>query len=307
MRARVWAVAAILGLASAAHADLSDDLQELVDEYDGFLNDKTPVGVSDGNPQSATAYLADVSYRHYGLFPRTDSGVKDETNSWTFDLNAGGGTLDSGKIDGYYGTLEGELATRFSDQVALSLILPFEYRNIQGTDTYVGGALLGLPITLIPDNGVEGFSWTLTPSLTAASISASVQLAQGGWFFGGGLSSTLSWRTGPLTLTMANQATYDWGEPFEYKSTINLGQDISQVVLKNGFGAAYALGNGWSVDGGITYTNMLNEAYTDSFWTPTVGVTLGLGPGAGIRAGFEGDFADNYTAVGGEVQFFVRF
>jgi len=299
--------AVVLSTAIIAHADVPQKIADAVAKYDGVRNDKTPFGVTDGNPLAATAFMASSAYENFGLRPLLSAAPKTDENNWGFGFSAGGGGFDAGGFDGYYGTADLELGTRFNDSVGLTLLLPLLYRDTEHTSTYIGGLEIGLPIVVMPYKGDDSLSWVLTPSLTGAGAGISKQLAQGGYFFGGGLTSNLSWHKGQLTLLMANQITYDRGRPLAYNSDFNLRQDITQTILKNGFGAIYSFNDKLALDGSVSYTGFLEKAYIDQYWSGDIGLTYFFSPTDGIRVAGKGDYADNYKTYGGELQLFFNW
>jgi len=300
--------AGVLLLSSAAisHAELSQEAKDIIAEFNGARNSKTALGVTDGNPLAATSFMARSAYDAYALHPRVSAGPRTEDANWTFDISASGGSFESGRIDGYYASTQLELATRFNDSVALSVIVPLEYRNTEHTDTFIGGLDIGLPIVIIPDRGA-GFSWVVTPSIMGTGVGVSVNLAQGGYMFGAGMSSSLAWRANALTLRMANQITYASGQPIAYDDEDAIRQNISQAILKNGFAADYALSKAVSLDGSVSYTNMLKDAYTDGYWTFELGASYYFNNDTGIRVAAQSDYADNFKSYGGTLQFFFSY
>ncbi|HLL88382.1 MAG TPA: hypothetical protein VK324_03680, partial [Tepidisphaeraceae bacterium] len=125
--------------------------------------------------------------------------------------------------------------------------------------------------------------------------------AAGGLMYGGSLTSSLALVPGGgFAVTIANQVAAYEGigidiDDFRYDT------DVSQQVLKNGVQLSYAFGRAF-VDGGVTYTNFLQDAAVDAYVTPTVGLGLTFADAGALRIGYSGDFADEFTSHGGTAQ-----
>jgi hypothetical protein len=98
---------------------------------------------------------------------------------------------------------------------------------------------------------------------------------------------------------MGNQFGFYEGIPIEI-SDFRFETDASQQILKNGLQLVRDLGDGVFIDAGVAYTNLLNDAAIDDYWTPFAGIGGRLGK-AIVRAGYRGDFGDDSTSHGGEV------
>ena len=299
------AFAAVLLFASGtAHAQ---PLATVINEFQRISNDKTPFGVTDGNPQAATALLATDAYDHFGLRP-TLSNAPQDAGHFQVGLSGSGGTIDTKSVSQYYATTDLSLGWRFNDTIGAVLSIVGEYRNTHTIDTYMGGVDLGLPITLIDGHKGDN-SWALTPWVILAGVSGSEHLAQGGYLFGGGLTSSFSHRMDKLTLTLADQIGYDAGFPFAYSSEFDFEQNVSQFILKNGVQATYDFTDQLYVDGGVSYTNFLKGGYTDNYFTTFAGVGYRFGKASGVRVGYVSDldFSNEYYTYGGEVEFYLTF
>jgi hypothetical protein len=282
-------------------------LQDVVNEFQRVSNDRTPFGVTDGNPQAATAFMSNDAFKHFGLEPTLQMAAK-EHNDFEIGLEGGGGAISTKSIDESYATADLYMGWRFTDTVGLSISLPFEYRNTRGVATYIGGINLALPITII-DGHKGDISWAVTPWGLITGIGASVKLAQGGYLFGGGVTSNFNKKWGDLTLTLGDQIAYNAGFPIAYSSEFEFEQNISQFILKNGVKTSYDFSKKCFVDAGVTYTNFLNGAYTDNYFTFTTGVGFRIGTAGEFRVGYVGDadFSNQYYTYGGEVALYFSF
>jgi len=281
-------------------------VEDLINEFQRFSNDDTPFGVTDGNPQATTAFMASDAYAHFGLRP-TLSAAPAGAGGTQVEVSGGGGAIDTKSVGEYYASGNLYLAARFNETVAVAFSLAGQYRNTHNIDTFSGGLNFGVPITILHND--NGNTWVVTPWALTASASASVKLAQGGYVFGGGVTSSLSHRFDRLTLTLANQGGYDAGFPIAYSTEINFEQSVSQVILKNGVQARYDLSDNLFADAGVTYTNFLKGAYTDNYFTFTAGLGWAFGPASGVRVGYVGDadFSNQYYTYGGEAELYFAF
>ncbi|MGH7177379.1 MAG: hypothetical protein ACREJC_08370 [Tepidisphaeraceae bacterium] len=302
----------LMALAIAAQAPRparADAIDQILAKFQKFSNEKTPYGVTDGNPQAATAFLATSAFNPFGLEPAAPLTPIDKSGRWLLGADFAIGYIDVSPVGSNFYTLDLYGTYRFNDKVALTLAIPIQYRDTSGLGATTGGAILGLPITFVLDRG-EGASWQLSPWLLLSAVGASVELAQGGYMLGGGLTSDLAYRTGNWRFSLADQFAYEWGAPIGYDSNnldLNVEQSVSQIILSNGVRVEYAFGHGFIADASLTYTNMLNGAFTDNYFTPAAGLTWEFAPNSGIRVGYFGDFADGYNANAGMIQFYVSF
>ena len=95
--------------------------------------------------------------------------------------------------------------------MGIALSVPFEYRQLAGTNTYIAGANLGIPINIIQMKR-DSFGWRLTP-FGSTWGAFSDNLVAGGFFVTGGAVSSLRYRIGSFQATLMNQATYNGGVP----------------------------------------------------------------------------------------------
>ncbi|HEX8911484.1 MAG TPA: hypothetical protein VF796_03920 [Humisphaera sp.] len=305
---------------AANQSDLRDQIRDFLrtdgsDEYARFLrsiNERTQIGVTDGNPLATTALLSDMAYDEFGLHRRPFFDPADtERVAAGLHVDLKGGVFDTGDSSGsgWFGSATVTSGFRLGDRVGLRLGGLFSYRDLDGGSTYHAGTMVGLPVSIIPmsggnGTGNSGVSWEVTPAFLAGA-SGSLDQAAGGTFLGGSVTSSLSLRAAPFTFAVANQVSFLEGYPIDV-GDYDFDTDLSQQILKNGIKVSYDLGPGAFLDGGVTYTNFLKDAAVSSYWTPTVGVGLRFGPDSGLRVAYEGHFGDGYNAHGGVVQLYLN-
>ena len=285
-------------------------LKDGTKQYARFLravNERSVLGVTDGNPQAATAILSNSAFFKFGLqrspldagslaaHPPSGSGLRFDVSGGVEDTDEGDGFFVGGSISG---------VTRLGGRVGLSLAAPFHYREVEGAQVYTGGIELALPIVVVAPSSGRGIVWQLTPDAVVGAA-GSAEFAAGGTFFGAGVTSSLSVPLGRGTaITMGNGIYFYQGYPLDF-GDYSWDTDLEQRVLKNGLKLTQNLGPVY-LDVGVTYTNFLEEAAVDHYVTPTVG--LGFGSGSmGLRLAYQGDSADGYRSHGGNVAIYLNY
>jgi hypothetical protein len=301
-------------------------LKEGTSAYAKFLrtvNERSLIGVTDGNPLAATAVFADSAFTKFGLLrtPLDPGQTYDDSAGSGVRFDVAGGTADTDEGDGYF--VSGSISStwRFNGNVALSLATPFTYRDIEGAQVFVGGTELALPIVLARWGGSSGprgnapwgdgsrggiGSWQLTPSFLAGAA-GSVDLAAGGTFLGGGLTSALKIPLAPRTAVTVGNGIYAFeGFPIGF-GEYDFDTDLTQQVLKNGVKLTQGLGPGTFADVGVAHTLFLQDAAMDSYLSPTAGIGVRFGERAGLRVAYRADLGDEFTAQGGSVQVYLNY
>jgi hypothetical protein len=280
-------------------------------EYSKFLsqvNQQSVLGVVDGNPRSATAVMSNSAFFRFGLqrspldagalaHGRTSSG-----SGLRFDVNAG--LIDTDETDGYY--IDGTISSvsRLGDRIGISLASPFSYRDSEGAQTFMGGLELALPIVLIKPTFGRGAVWQVTPDVCGGAA-GSVDLAAGGTFYGGGITSSFTVPFGDsAAITVGNGFYVYKGLPLDI-GDYSWDTNLEQQVLKNGIKLTAGLGPVF-LDFGATYTNFLQDAAVKNYVSPSIGIGTGSG-GVGLRVSYQGDFADNYRSHGGMVSLYLNY
>jgi hypothetical protein len=57
----------------------------------------------------------------------------------------------------------------------------------------------------------------------------------------------------------------------------------------------------------VAYTNLLDEAAVENYWSPEVGVGVRWHEGSGLRVAYRGDYGDGFTNHGASVQLYLAF
>lgn len=299
---------------SSANGDLGQQIKDYL-KTDGLADlgrfqqivDQTSLaGVVDGNPMAATALLADAGYQQFALHPRPGGGNSDDSSlaghgqSW---YSVQGGAVDAGGVSGAYVNFNIASEYHFNDHVALAFNAPGRWLTLQGANVFMGGALLGLPINIIPGDGGNGVAWQVTPAAHAGLV-GSADFASGGLIYGGQVNSSLNYTIDGLTFTLADEAGYFHGASLDIAG-YNFSTDLDQWVFKNGVQITKTWGH-FFIDASGTWTNFLRNAYVDGYLTPEAGLGFrwGKNNANGIRIAYTGNFGNHYHTNGGSVLLF---
>lgn len=285
-------------------------LKEGAKEYARFLktvNERSLLGVTDGNPQAATAVLSTSSFSKFGL-QRSPLDAGSLAGGTPFGgglrLDLTGGLIDTDEGDGLYATGALSSVSRLGDRIGLSVALPFGYREVEDAKVYMGGIELGLPVVILKPLIGRGAVWQVTPNVVGAAA-GSEDLGAGGMFFGGGITSSLSLPFGDTAaITVGNGLYLYEGFPLDI-GEYEFDTDLSQQVMKHGIKLTQNLGPLF-VDAGVTYTDFLQASAIDNYLSPTIGIGAGLGS-LGLRVAYQGDFGDDYRSHGGMVSVYLNY
>jgi hypothetical protein len=314
---------AVLSIPSTGHsqaftATSPSDLENQIEDYikrDGavewarFLeevNARSALSIIDGNPRAATALLAGSAFRRFGIdTSRARIGYQSgELSDWGgFQLRVEGsgyGAVDVPNFDNLE-TWDGVLTLAgMGRTVGFSFSAIGQYLDYDNADSYEVGLELGLPILLRKTDGDEVLPlvWQVTPFFQSGA-GASVDLAAGGLFVGGGAVSSAALELGPIEVTLANELAYYHGIPVNNIKGYDFETELSQLVIKNGVKGAIHLLDMLFADASVTLTDFaLGNAAVDDYVTPSVGAGVILGGIATLRIGYEGDF----DASGGDYE-----
>jgi hypothetical protein len=317
------------------------DNPDIIKDFLAAIAEQSVVSVTDGNPLASTARSAKFRFNRFGMFSDAspasnqinrmfaspiDPGLPGEDEQADDDvprMELGSAMIDHGgflsridftgqtvSADGFDGSsfdINFSSETRLTDRVSLAFGVPIGYHTIEGADVFNVGLHVDAPINimLIEENAKQGFSWTLTPGVSAEGV-VSYDFAAGGTLYSLGLTNAFRYDYDKFTFIAAQQIT--WHESTELdvdEYTIDPG--VEQQILKLGGKVVYRFTDGAAVYAGGTWTDFLEEAAVDNYVTPVAGVAWQLKNGAHISLGYEGDFGDDYESHGGRLTFQLPF
>jgi len=296
----------------AANGSLSTQLKDYLKSsgladlaaFQASVNQNSFAGIVDGNPLAMTALLQDAGYQEFALHETPfDLDGKRNTNDGNSHFETrywfNGGDVDAGGTSGAYVDFTLAFELHFNDIIALTYTMPFRYQTLHSADIFMGGSILGLPITIIPAKGGP-ITWTVTPAVQGG-IGGSQDFVSGGIIYGAQIDSSLSWNYKGFTLTLADSAGYDHGADIDIAG-YNFNTEVNQWIFKNGLQLSKSFHN-FFIDASGTWTDFLHAAYVPGYFTPEVGIGLRFGNNnsCGLRVGFIGNYGEHYNTTGGNV------
>jgi len=317
------------------------DNPDIIKDFLSAIAETSPVSITDGNPLASTARSANFRFNRFGLFAdaspasnqinrmfvdRVDPGLAGDAESAEDDvprmqlgsamidhggflsrIDFTGQTVSAGDFDGSSFDVNFSTEARLNERVSLAFGVPIGYHTIEGADVFNIGLHVNLPINimLIEEDAKQGFSWTLTPGVSAEGV-VSYDFAAGGTLYSLGVTNAFRYDYDRFTFIAAQQITIHESTELdvdEYK----IDPGIEQQILKLGGKALYRFTDAAAVYVGGTWTDFLEDAAIDDYVTPVAGVMWQLKNGANLSIGYEGDFGDDYDAHGGRLTFQMPF
>lgn len=280
---------------------LKKDVDHAVENLNKRLNQETKNSFIDGNPHAVTAFMADDAFYRFGIIR---AGASYQSGWW---ISGEGGGYHADGLDGNYGNLGLGFDANLGKSAALSVGFTSLYNQLGGADSFSFiGLDVGLPITLYRTPLLDGFVWKVTP-FGYGTVSISPETISGGWVYGGGAASSLSYLTGPWTFTLGDQISYFAGADLSIGNIAYGNGSLDQWITKNGVDVTYQLGQHAFVDGGVTWTHFIHQAGVRDYYSPTVGIGWQISDASRIRVGARGDLGNGYTSVGGEISLTVSY
>jgi hypothetical protein len=292
-------------LQSQIHDFIKKDGEKAYAQFLEKMSQESLVSPLDGNPQASTAVIADAVFSRFGIINQQPTAYASSSGPFYLGLSGEGGVTRASGLNGNWANLNFDTGMRFGSNVAMSLGTTLDYRNTENSTAYTLAEEVGLPITLVNNNG-NGVSWQITP-WAFSGVSASYDQADGGLLVGGGGTSSFALHLNGLTVTVGDQISYT----AKVRVTVDnydFDTDINQWIVKNGAMAMYQIpGSPFFVEGGIVYTNFLRRAAVPDYWTPIGGAGVNFGGHSSLRVDFQGDYAHNYNNTGGVVMLVLAY
>jgi len=292
---------------SSANGDLQKQVEDFLkkdglaalSDFQATVSRETVAGVMDGNPLALDALLTDTGFYQFGMQrePYLMHGEPFDGREMGFGetrFYAQGGIVRAGGQDGYFADASIGSVAHFGDRVSLAFTAPFRWTQLHGADIFMGGLVVGLPITLLPGGYSNSVTWQITPAAHGGAV-GSADFASGGLIYGGQVVSSLSYTFRGLTFTLANQAAYYRGANISV-GDYDFDTQLDQWMFKNGIQVSKAW-NYFFIDAGAAWTNYLHDTYVDGYLSPTFGLgwRFGRGRASGFRVGYTGNFGEHYN------------
>ena len=263
--------------AGATRADVQDQIKTFIKQngnnvWAQFLKalaTRSPAAVTDGNPNAATAAVANSIFQAEGFTPVDEILLEDPTSSPRlsgFGLGFNAGHFTAGDLSGDLADFAIPIRMKLSDMVGLTLNFPFSYLTLSGARVYGAGFNVAVPVRVKIMSAQQPWNWRLTPLLGAAAR-GSADLGSGAALWQVGISNAVDYRVSPrLILCMVNQLT-DF-----HSIKVNFGgyhfdPQIKQQILKNGLRAVTPLGQRTIGSLFVLETQFLSSAAVKSFTT----------------------------------------
>ncbi len=286
---------------------LKSDGSNVLARFLKAMSSMSVVAVTDGNPNSTTAFAASQAYGNYAMGFAETNEEKDSPKQASGHVGVGivadVGTFDANGFKGQAYSLPLYATFKLTDRVGLNIDMPLSYVKVESASIFGFGLGIGLPVKVIPHTKGSPWYWQVTP-FGGANASASKDFVAGGLVANGGINSLLAYDFGKVTLSMGNHFSLHESVPMTYDSyTFDPG--VSQQIIKNGLKLDIPFKRRWVVDVYAVHTKFLENAAIDQY--VTVGGELGyrmLGkPGAAkkkngyIKFGVYADLGQHYTSA----------
>lgn len=267
----------------ARHQEQDADMRAIGDTA-GFNQDDPQAQTQDG----AFGEGPPVGAAHVQWFkPGSDRGLR-----LRFDTQVG--VSDADGFSTTFVNLSGSAEYRVNRFWGLALSVPISYYDVEGADVVTLAAHLDAPIRLIQQDDGKGFTFQIAPGALIAG-SGSYEMVSGGLFWGLGGTALASYETGDWLFSAA--ATYTHFESLSLEvSEFEFDPDLTQDFIRLGGKASYHIGDNAYVFLGASYSDFLDDAAVDNYYSPTAGFGFRTAGGFNIRLAYEGDFGDGYEA-----------
>lgn len=254
-----------------------------------YHDPETGEPIDDGVPRME---LGSVAVDHGGFLSRVDFL---------------GQVVEAGDFSGSNFDLTFSTEMRITERFGLVFGLPIGYHSIENADVFNVGLHLDAPMNLmiVDPDAEKGFSWTVTPGVSAEAV-LSYDYAAGGTLYSFGLTNAFRYDYDKWTFIAAQQYTVHESTKLDVDD-YSIDPGISQTILKLGGKVLFRMNRGAAIYAGATWTDFLEDAAVDNYTSPVAGFAWQFHNGANITLGYEGDFGEDYEAHGGRLTFQLPF
>ncbi len=255
--------------------------------------------ITDGNPSSATARIAERAFGVYGLFPAARVMRGSEPGGYGaiwFHTRQSRADTAVGTAESADYELNFPWWLNFGRHFSLIGNMSGQYMDTEGTAIYGAGSDLGLGIRPIVRDEECGIGWQITPFAGLHGI-GTYDGATGGLLDQFGVTSRLEFQLPHnILLVVANQFSHFNSLKFKIQD-VEIDPGVEQNVLKNGLMVDFPLwsekslyANGFAVD-----TRFLEDAAIDNYQTLGVGLSL-RGDRMSLNGYVSRDFAKDFSS-----------
>jgi hypothetical protein len=261
--------------------------------------ERSAAAITDGNPSSATARIAERSFGAFGLFPAARVMRGSESGGygaiWFHTRQSEADTpVGTAKSADYELNIPWWL--NFGRHFSLIGNTSGQYMDTEGTAIYGGGSDLGLGIRPFVRDEESNFGWQITPFVGLHGV-GTYDGATGGLLDQFGITSRLEFQLPHnILLIVANQFSHFDSLKFKIED-VEIDPGVEQNVLKNGLMVDFPL---WSekslyANGFVVDTRFLREAAVDNYQTLGAGLSL-RGDRMSLNGYISRDFASDYSS-----------
>jgi len=259
--------------------------------------ENSAAAITDGNPSSVTARMADRAFGTFALFPATRvmrGSVPGGHCAIWFHTRQSQADTPVGTVDSAAYELDLPWWLNFGRNVSLIGNGSGQYLDDEGTAIYGAGGDLGLGIRPLVRDEENRIGWQITPFAGLQGV-GTYDGATGGLLNEFGVASRLEFQlTDDILLIVANQYSHLGSMKLEIEG-VNIDPKVKQDVLKNGlmldaplWKAASLYASGFFVD-----TRFLQDAAVDNYQTLGAGLSL-RSDAIALNLYVSRDFASDY-------------
>ena len=278
------------------------DGSSVVGSFLNYVAHTSAVAVTDGNPSSSTALMANSSFFSAGFTPADEITAAAAATSTATQANLSGlgigfnsGRFSANGITGSFSDFAIPFKFVLTDRVSLSGSVPFDLLTVEGAKIYGVGLNLGLPVRIEVMDKDNPINWRLTP-LLGISARGSEDLAGGGLIWMAGLNSGVDYRVShKLIVCVVNQLTTHHGLDVKY-ANYEFNPNVDQLMLKNGVRFVTPFSERTTGDFFVIETNFLKEAAVKNFTTFGTSISYRITPKANLALGVNFDTGSGYRS-----------
>ncbi len=261
--------------------------------------ERSAAAITDGNPSSATARIADRAFGAFGLFPAARVMRGSEPGGYGaiwFHTRQGRADTPVGTANSADYELNFPWWIHFGRHFSLIGNASGQYMDMEGTAIYGGGSDLGLGIRPIVRDEECGIGWQITPFAGLHGV-GTYDGATGGLLDQFGVTSRLEFQLPHnILLIVANQFSHFNSLKFKIED-VEIDPGVEQDVLKNGLMVDFPL---WSekslyANGFVVDTRFLRDAAIDNYQTLGLGLSL-RGDRLSLNGYVSRDFAKDFSS-----------
>ncbi len=285
-------------LAGQIEQFIQDNLAGQITAFIQAFNQLSLIAVTDGTPLSTTALSAEYIFDRFGLHADLTAWERRQVDAEEFEQGM------RARIDTFYNSISTDVGNGnsfaivpslewyLSKEVSIALQFPINYLDVEGSDVYNIQANLAVPIRVIAPTFDSPLGLTITPFGTLAGA-GSVDLVAGGLIGGGGVLGTVTLDFVNVRVSFSSQLSFHEGLTMHYQG-FSFDPGVSQQIWKNGLKGTANIGENFYVYGTMTYTQFLQNAAVDTWWSPGGGIGFRQPDGSSITVGYSADIGDGF-------------